>query len=586
MRWLVLCTGILLCAAQGRADRTVDLDAALSIGTEALARRQLGDLSRLPSYQLSVEVEPALGRFKVTEALSFVNREAQPLEDVVLFVYANAAGAVRSDGSPAIQLVSGRCVSTACAVTSEPGGILRVQLERAVAPGATIELELELAGQLPRLSDGRTSLSGQTMEALSSLLGGRTEAGDFGLLALGNGIASLGGFHAVLAPRRDGAWDAGARLPIGDLTSDDVANVAAHVRVPVGTRVATTGVVTAQRELPDGWSEYDVAAPLVRDFAVLASEFLQVSERAVGDVLVRVHLLPGSAERAERVMNAACDSLALFSKSFGTYPYRELDVVEAPLVGGVGGVEFSGLVTVAHMVLEPSREGNLSGMLEKLAGPLGGIRDLVPDRGELVDLVVGHEVAHQWWHVLVGSDSRREPFVDEGLAQWSALYFLERARGPEVAARAEKQMVTSYQTMRLMGGQDGAVEQPVEGFGSQLAYGGIVYGKGPLVYREIRRTVGHRVFSKALQGYVGKYAFRVAPRRGLVELLARGPNKERVEALAERWLAGTHGDEDLGTFGGGAAGAGLPDLGKLLGGSGDTGGALKRLQELLRGLGK
>src|SRR5690242_19831585 len=71
------------------------LSASLSKGAEEQARAQLGDLAELPQYELTVDLEPALGRFKVGEKLSFVNREQRALSDVALFVYANAAGAAR-----------------------------------------------------------------------------------------------------------------------------------------------------------------------------------------------------------------------------------------------------------------------------------------------------------------------------------------------------------------------------------------------------------------------------------------------------------------------------------------------------------
>ena len=51
---------------------------------------------------------------------------------------------------------------------------------------------------------------------------------------------------------------------------------------------------------------------------------------------------------------------------------------------------------------------------------MGGMTD------GMLEFVVAHEVAHQWWHGLVGSDSRDHPYVDEALAQLVARGFSKK----------------------------------------------------------------------------------------------------------------------------------------------------------------
>ena len=561
---------------------------------EESARKQLGVLEELTHYDLELELVPLTRRFTLTERVRFVNHEPLPLRELAFYTYADAYGAKRSDGSEAVQLVEGSCEQPReCKVSSEPHGITRVRLDRPLKRGESITVTLTLSGEAPVISAERASFMAQTMESFTSLMGGAM-AKDFGILAANDEIMSLGGFYPVLAARRNGHWDTHTTMPIGDLTSDDVFHVSARIRAPSGMRVITPGVTAAVRDVGNGMSEHEVHAALVRDFAVMASDRLLTSEKRVGDVTVRAHVLPHSQANAPQVLQAAADSLALFEQTFGPYPYTELDVVEAPLVGGVGGVEFSGLVTVAQMLLQPDQRFDLNRLSSILSLAGGGATDslksLIPDSKEMLDLVVAHEVAHQWWHVLVGSDSRREPFTDEGLAQWSALYFLERARGSEVAKHAEQQLVTSYQTMRMLGNDDAPVSRPAESFPSMLAYGGIVYGKGPLVYRELRKAVGDEVFLGTLAEYVQRHAFGRAPKNAFLDMLARKANSKQVHALARRWLEETHGDQDLGTLNLGSAGPGGSGLGGLDLGGLDLGGLLggkgQSLPELMQQLDK
>src|SRR5207248_3238311 len=111
----------------------------------------------------------------------------------------------------------------------------------------------------------------------------------------------------------------------------------------------------------------------------------------------------------EAALDFAAAALRVFEARFGPYPYRYLDVVEAPIVGGAGGVEFSGLVTVASMFYRPPSAD--TSVIGKLMAGMGGAQ------GSILEFTVAHEVAHQYWHGLVGSDSRQEPYLDESLAQ-------------------------------------------------------------------------------------------------------------------------------------------------------------------------
>ena len=201
------------------------------------------------------------------------------------------------------------------------------------------------------------------------------------------------------------------------------------------------------------------------------------------------------AAHGARVLEAAASSLATYEKLFGRYPYVDLDVVEAPLVGGAGGVEFSGLVTVASMLYRPALSEGPMGMLAGLLGGAGHDARVKELTDSMLEFVTAHEVAHQWWPGLVGSDSRQHPFQDEALAQWSAVLHIKERYGPERAKlEADRQVLANYHTMRLLGSDDGAVDRPVDAFSGELAYAGLVYGKGPFFYRELQKALGDAVF--------------------------------------------------------------------------------------------
>ncbi len=502
-------------------------------------------LNDLPLYDLEIELADDLARAEVKETLFFTNSLGKRLDELVLRVYANAVGE-----APPVKLVSGACSDgPSCSVSAASPSVIVVKLLTPLAEGERVKVALTLSAELKVIEPGRTSMLAQGLESLDRLKSGKS-AGDYGLLARGDEIASLASFYAVLGRHRDGKWDKPEASQLGDLGADGLSHVRATLTAPADAKVAAAGIVDKSELLPAGDAgarrQTRIVAALVRDFALLVSARFESATRRVGEVEVRSHYVARDEESGKRVLDAAASSLATYEKLFGRYPYVDLDVVEAPLVGGAGGVEFSGLVTVASMLYRPAFSDGPFGMIAGLLG--GGTSGAMKDMTDsMLEFVTAHEVAHQWWPGLVGSDSREHPFQDESLAQWSAVLYAKERYGPERAKQeADRQVLANYHTMRLLGGDDGAVDRPVSSFAGELAYAGLVYGKGPFFYREVAKAVGDDAFFTALRAYVTQHRFKQAPARGLVDELSKGDHGAKVRELSKRWLDEAHGDEDLG----------------------------------------
>src|SRR5258708_22602142 len=81
----------------------------------------------------------------------------------------------------------------------------------------------------------------------------------------------------------------------------------------------------------------------------------------------------------------------------------------------------------------------------------------------LFDFTCSHEVAHQWWQAVVGSDPRGAPWIDESLAQASAVLVAEDKKGGSEVGRAAGEdaqssfVALNYQGMRMANVPDGVV---------------------------------------------------------------------------------------------------------------------------------
>src|SRR5204862_6170929 len=132
-----------------------------------------------------------------------------------------------------------------------------------------------------------------------------------------------------------------------------------------------------------------------------------------------------------------------------------------------------------------------------------------------------HEVAHQWWQGVVGSDPLQAPWVDEALAQESAALVAEAAASPPSKQAGQdalaRHVAANFQAMRLLRAPDGVVARPTRDFASELQYAGLVYGKAPLFFARVRELFGDESFDAALRAYRSAHAFREAGPRAFLE---------------------------------------------------------------------
>ncbi len=592
------------------------------------AQLEVADLSQLPLYDLALAIPEDMGSYGLRETIWVTNTETAPMRDVVLRVFANVI--VPAGQTPPVSLVRASCLDgTTCTSREVSRSVWRIVPSAPIAPGGHLRIQLDVTGVVRELDESQMSMMAQGMQSMASMQGGtEAPATDYGLLAHGQGIGSFANFFAVLARRDAGAWVTEDEGTTGDLGTDAMANYRARIVVPRSLHVVASGAEVQRRRVreTDGSSssrvEITVNAGVIRDFALLAGQTLAVGTRTVGDTLVRSYYLPEDATSGQSVLDTTAHALEIFEQRFGPYPYTELDVVEAPLVGGAGGVEFSALVTVASMFYRPAMAGDGGGGLAGLLGAMGGGGDdevasddettgggsgsgeaLDPMQASILEFVTAHETAHQWWHGVVGSDSRRHPWVDESLAQYSAmLYFEDRYSAARAEEEGERQVAMNFHVMRLEHHADAPVDRAASAFTSPMDYAGLVYGKGPYLYRALRRELGDATFFQRLRNYVTTYRMRVAPARGVVDVMATGDHGARVRALARRWLDERHGDDDLGPstmdsvmsrmlppeiandpamramlgqvmqgMMSGGGGGGTPDLSSLLGGAGGGG---------------
>lgn len=395
-------------------------------------------------YAVSLSLQPDPLVVTGTETVRFVNRTPDALTGLVFRLYPNAlvgggrltVAAARVDGQP---------VEPALSVSDTA---LTLPLIAPLPPGEAAEAALDFSLTLPA----------------DSQIG-------YGRLANTGGVIILSSFLPLLSVyEADGWW-----LEWPDETGDPVYSAAALFDVtltaPAGWQAAATGTAVSTRQDSDRVSARFVTGP-VRDFSLALGRELEVDESARNGVTVRVWSLPGSSGADQAALNQAAAAVEVFDAQFGRYPFSELDVFEAPVVAA--GIEYPGLIYIAEDVW---RSGD--------------------DR--LLEWVVVHEAAHQWWYSLVGNDHAFEPWLDEALSTYSERIFYENNYPANISWWWQFRVNYFKPT--------GYVDATIYDYGSFRSYTNAVYFRGALFLDDMRELMGYGNFSKFIKAYATRYAY-------------------------------------------------------------------------------
>lgn len=455
------------------------------------ARADLASLVGIPEYRIELEIAPSLASFSGRMLLSYVNRESIPLDSLYFRLLPNGG---KSFGDGSLQVTSAALDSQSLRFEQDRADptVLQVHLPAALPPGGEARIELAFSGEVPLDFGG----------------GDRPEG--YGIFNLTRNVLALSGWYPVLAVYDDSGWNLDPTSAIGDSLFSETALYAVTVCRPEDVVVVATGV-TVDEESRDAAACIRFESGPVRDFFIMASpEYERVSSEVDGTV-VHSYYLPGHSDAAGRALQISTDSLRIYNDQFGAYPFTELDVVEAPMRNALG-VEFPGIVLVAETLYDTT------------------------DRPEFT-VATAHEVAHQWWYSVIGNDIFEEPWLDEGLTTFSSSLYYEFALSPRAAEGLWDAWEDRYERLKQEGRDDPVAESLAyfEQDPGVRSYSGVVYIKGGLFFREVRREIGDDAFFKALQEYYQENKYQVARGESLLTAFESAAGRQ-LDDLYQSWL--------------------------------------------------
>jgi hypothetical protein len=241
---------------------------------------------------------------------------------------------------------------------------------------------------------------------------------------------------------------------------------------------------------------------------------------------------PSPALAMERLAGEVVETTEFLGAVLGPPPLRRLAVSPIP---GTFGQGFPGLIYLSTLsYLDPrDRPAFASDPYQRIF---------------FSDILVAHEVAHQWWGNQVASTGYQDEWLMEALANYSALMLLEKRKGPK-AVDEVLEMFREHLLAKTAAGKTVEATGPIR-LGLRLesseapgAWRTITYEKGTWILHMLRRRLGDAAWNQLLGRIAREYrGKRLRVREFLAEaagLLPATDPDPRLENFAGTWIEGT-----------------------------------------------
>lgn len=328
-------------------------------------------------------------------------------------------------------------------------------------------------------------------------------------LGYGNNTINFGNFFPIACVWEDGDFVKNKFAPNGDPFYSEVSDFCVEISYPQNLTLACTGL--AETSQNNGQNISVCKAQDVRDFCFVLSDKFEIKTKTTEQTQVNYYFYED--EDADAHLETAVKAMETFNQLFGKYPYKVVNVVKADFC--FGGMEYPNLVLIADDV-----------------------------KGADVDYVIVHELAHQWWYGMVGNNEFSEPWVDEGLTEYSCALFYEKH--PEYGLKYNQIMQNALETYQkfakvytdINGSVDESMSRNLCQYATEPEYVNCTYTKGMLLFDAVRCSMSDRKFFCALQNYFKTYQYKNSSTQKLIESFSKSCHIN-LNGLFKAWIDGS-----------------------------------------------
>ncbi len=444
----------------------------------------LQDEKNKNEYTIDVIYDDETNRILCNESLVYINNTKTTLDKIYLHIYPNAFCEKESvpfensemnraypngfnEGYIDLKNVLTNNKKLKHEVIGDKNDILEIKLDKLLKAGEQVKIDLKYNVKLPNC---------------------------LGRFGYGENTVNVTNWFPIACVYDDKGWNLKSYEAIGDPFYSDTSNFKVKILAPIKYKLATTGNIT-EKKTDNEKVLYTIDGKMVRDFAFILSDKFIVNKTNYKDIAINTYNL--NEDMSQEAVDVAKLSIEIFSNLFGDYPYDTYSVVASDFF--IGGMEYPMLSMIDERLY--NKENKF-----------------------LMEYVIAHETAHQWWYSVIGNDEINEPWLDEALTEYSTILYFEEKYGKETGDKLIKTMevqTKNYKTSDIF--------KATTDYKDSSEYSLSVYTKGAVIFNEIRKEVGDKVFFDTLKEYYSTYKFKNVNGPQFVELWkSKGIDIEKV----------------------------------------------------------
>lgn len=458
------------------------------------------DIDKIHHYNIEVDLDPNSKSYWAKQKIDYINHSKDELEAIYFHLYPNAYKSLKTapilfdnamfteeDFRPGYMEIESILVGKK-QVDFQIGGvgdtILKVKLPVSLRPGEKLEIYMEYKVNLPLNVDR------------------------FGY---GKEVFNFGNWYPIACVYDDKGWNLDPYYNIGDPFYSDISNYDIIITIPKDFTIAASGNIVSEKIKKDK-KTYIIEGRLIRDFAWVASTKFTMKEVEVEDTVVKLYSLEGKKEMEDFASQVGVDSISIFNRIFGKYPYGQYSIVmtEFPT-----GMEYPTIVFIGKNYFNSSSK-------------------------DILETIIVHETAHQWWYGVVGNDQIDEAWLDESFATYSEVIYIAEKYGEKAGEEYYNYYCkNNYEYGKFLITKDEIINKPLDQFSNWDDYGLLVYSKGAMFLNEIGKDFGVEVLYDILNRYYSSYKFYNGTTEDFINIceeVTNVPFGKRVD----KWLYGKY----------------------------------------------
>lgn len=446
-----------------------------------------------PQYEIEAAIDTASRFISAHQKVTFTNNTSASTDALYFHIYPNRrytsqerafllryAGYFKVDPYPdgfpqdlfKVQNVTQDGNDISFVIEGEDRTILKVILAKPLQAGESVTVQMHFTSGIPRA---------------------------YGRYGFNERVTALSRWYPILSVYDASGWSKYPFYPFHRPFFSEASDYRVRLTVPAGETVIHTGDLVKE-EYTGTTKTLELTTPLpVREFTLAMSADYQHVESQLGPTTVKSYYLPGREARGREALENAIGIMKFYGEKFGEYPYKNYSI--APVYLGYGGEQMSNLIFIDTRVY-----------------------DLPKFLPRYFDFLIAHETGHQWFYNILGIDSFKEIWMEEGFNSYFLLEYLEHKYGPNADvvefSRLPKWLQAFFPQLsfrntrgvryKMMArqGLDHPIVDKLSGYTEPSSIFSLAYGKGSIVVGMLKELIGDDAFKRVYSRIFKEYAYR------------------------------------------------------------------------------